>query len=107
MPQSKNRRPRRRHRRPQLELLERRHLLTSNVFAEFRGALLASEQQDVARIHFTPENFHTENGLAAVGFLLRPAAGSDLSPRPVHIDRLAPGNVTILVEKTLTDGSSF
>jgi hypothetical protein len=111
MPANSQRRRRSAKGRNRLTLLERledRCLLdASNVFAEFRGEVLASEQHDLARIHLAPGNFGIANGLATVGFLLRPETGSQFRPQPVHIDRLSPGNVTVLVEKTLADGSSF
>lgn len=102
------RRPFRRSATLLMEQLEDRTLLdAANIFAAFTGALVTGETQDTVRVSLAANNFTIGGGNATLGFIVRPGPGSGLAPNPVHIDSVAPGNVPVITESVLDDGSSL
>lgn len=98
----------RRFRRPLFESLEDRRVLdAANVFAQFAGELVPEEISDSLRIHLTSNNFAIGSSQVTLGFIARSGDGSNLRPNPVHIESVASGNVPIITEKILPDGSSL
>src|SRR5436309_1472960 len=68
------------------ERLEERTLLAgtpTNVFARFDGMIGSPNGSNTVRVHRTSQNFAIANAQATLGFVVTPAQGSGLAPRPV------------------------
>jgi hypothetical protein len=98
------------HRHPlRFELLEDRTApAAANVFSQFAGVLAAPNASNTVRVHLGPEDFTLGSPHVTIGFVVTPAAGSGLAPKPVTVTSVSPGNVpTIDTETGLPGGASL
>jgi hypothetical protein len=76
-----------------MEQLESRQVLSAsaaNVFAQFHGEISQPFESQSVEVFLIPGNFQLGFGPATVGFLARPADGSDFAPAPVKVESLNP-----------------